>query len=163
MDAPKGRYRVVEKDGRLIVIDNQSGAPVSPSMPPPRAGRPGASPPPPIVAAGENMLDGIAGFLLTLAARDWDKDGNAIIHGEWKEGGKERSWDAVLDKAGQRRLGRALVAFCAAPLFVLILILVDLGALTLPAFALMALPLVWGVWTIRRLMAETGAPLDQSG
>lgn len=30
MDAPKGRYSIVEKGGRLIVIDNATGVPASP-------------------------------------------------------------------------------------------------------------------------------------
>jgi hypothetical protein len=163
MDAPKGRYRVVEKDGRLIVIDNQSGAPASPSMPSPRAsGRPGVSSQP-VIASGTGAVDSIADHLVALAVRKWDGEGRAIVHWRWKENGREKVWDAALDKDQQRRLGRGLLALCTAPLFVLLVLVVDLDVLALPAFALMALPLVWGIWTIRRLMADTGARLDESG
>ena len=58
MDAPKGRYRVEEKDGRLVVIDTATGAPIdSPgpaaSGPAPRGpSRPAGpvAPPPPGIA-----------------------------------------------------------------------------------------------------------------
>ena len=41
MEAPKGRYSVVEKDGRLIVIDNQTGAAAASTTPSPRPGTSG--------------------------------------------------------------------------------------------------------------------------
>lgn len=43
MEPPKGRYSVVEKDGRLIVIDNRTGSPAASNTPSPRPGRPNAS------------------------------------------------------------------------------------------------------------------------
>ena len=43
MEPPKGRYSVVEKDGRLIVIDNQTGSPAASTTPSPQPGRPNAS------------------------------------------------------------------------------------------------------------------------
>jgi hypothetical protein len=154
MDAPKGRYRVVEKDGRLIVIDNQSGASVS-SLPPPSAGRPGTSPPP-VVAGGKGSFDGIADFLLTAAVEDWDAEGRAIIH--WnpniKPGWLYR-WDAVLDQAQQRSLGRALLALFAAPPFGAMFFYSGGDWLRLLGLGLTGLPLAWGVFTILRLRWET--------
>lgn len=162
MDAPKGRYRVVEEDGRLVVIDNESGAPVSSSVPPPAA-RPGAGPPL-IVAPGKGAIDAAADALLGLAVHEWDGKGRAVVR--WRSqgrNGREFRWDASLDKAQQRKLGRGLLAFGAAPLFVLITIFGDLGPLVLPGLALTALPVAWGVWSITRLMKETGANFDDLG
>lgn len=163
MDAPKGRYRVVEKDGRLIVIDNRSGAPVSPSMPPPRAGAgPGASSRP-LIAPGKGALDTLADHLLAVALRKYDGQGRALVHWRWYENGVEKRWDAALDKDQQRRLGRGLLAFLAAPVFLLIVASAGLRALALPFLALAGLCVARGVWTIKRLMAETGAGPDQPG
>ena len=163
MDAPKGRYRVVEEDGRLVVIDNESGSPISSSPPPQPAGRPGSDPAP-IIAPGKGVVDSAADMLLGLAVHEWDEKGRAVVR--WRsqgKNGKEFRWDAVLDKAQQRRLGRGLLAFGAAPLFILVTIFGDLGGLILPGLILTALPVVWGVWTITRLMKETGANLDDLG
>ena len=162
MDAPKGRYRVVEEDGRLVVIDNESGSRIS-SSPQQAAGRPGADPPP-IVAPGRGLVDAAADMLLWLAVHEWDQKGRAVVR--WRsqgKNGKEFRWDAVLDKAQQRRLGRGLLAFGAAPLFVLALIFGDLEALILPGLFLTAIPVLWGVWSITRLMKETGADFDSLG
>jgi hypothetical protein len=162
MDAPKGRYRVIEKDGRLIVIDNLSGDPVSSSMPPPRAsGGPGASPRP-VIAAGKTMVDTLADHLLELAVHEWDGEGRAVVRWRWKESGREKRWDAALDRDQQRRLGRGLLAFLAAPVFVIVMIFADLEALVLPILALTGLCVARGVWTINRLMAETGGRRDGS-
>jgi hypothetical protein len=154
MDAPKSRYKVVEKDGRLVVIDNATGAPATPPPPRPPAARPGAPGPAPLVAEGRGAVDGAADFLLALVTREWDGEGNAVIAWEWKEGGRERRWDARLDPGQQRRLGRALLGVAALPLLVLAFIfgsppVIWVGAvLSLP-------PAVWGVAAIRRLQRET--------
>jgi hypothetical protein len=163
MDAPKGRYRVIEKDGRLVVIDNRSGAPVSPSMPAPRASGGGGASPQPVIASGKGIVDAAADALLTLAVHEWDGEGRAVVRWRWTQNDKEKRWDAALDKAQQSRLGRGLLAFLAAPAFVLVMIVFGPGALALPGFVLAALPVIWGVWTINRLMAETGAQLDDPG
>jgi hypothetical protein len=153
MEAPKGRYSVVEKDGRLVVIDNATGAPASKGISPPRPGRPG-TPPAPIVA-GKGAVDGVADFLLGIAAKDWDREGRAVIHWEWSGKGGTRSWDARLDTAQQRRLGRALLALSAAPVPILALIFLEGGASWL-ATALSLPPVIWGFASIARLQSETG-------
>jgi hypothetical protein len=172
MEAPKGRYSVVEKDGRLIVIDNATGAPAVPAMPSPRPGRPaGSSMPtpspgrpmvasPPIVAA-KGMLDSVADFLLTLAVKEWDSDGYAVVGWEWKENGKTKRWDARLDPARQRRLGRALLRLASAPLFILWLVLLS-GPLMWIALVLTALPVASAVHAVAKLQRETGGIVDRS-
>jgi hypothetical protein len=155
MDAPEGRYRVIEKDGRLIVIDNMTGAPASP--PPPRPGgpaRPGAAAPAPVVAAGRGAIDGAGDFLLALVTREWDGEGRAVIAWEWKEGGRPRRWDARLDAGQQRRLGRALLGVALVPLPVLAFIFGS-GALIWIAAAIALPPAFWGIAAIRRLQRET--------
>lgn len=155
MDAPKSRYRIVEKDGRLVVIDNATGAPVSP--PPPRpAGAPRSGPggPAPVIASGRSAVDGAADFLLALVTREWDGEGRAVIAWEWKESGRTRRWDARLDTGQQRRLGRALLAVAAFPLAILIFILFD-GSARWVGVALALPPVVWGVVAVRRLQRET--------
>src|SRR5687767_8561335 len=107
MDAPQGRYRVVEKDGRLVVIDNETGAPIPSSVASPspgRPGRPGASPAGPVAPAGPGPVDRAADLLLALAAKRWDEQGRAVIAWQWQENGKTRRWDAALDERQQRRL-----------------------------------------------------------
>ena len=80
-----------------------------------------------------------------------------MIAWEWGEKGGRRRWDARLDEAEQRRMGRALVALGAAPLFVAFLIFTDgvlfgLGTLlTLP-------PLAWAAVSLLRLYGETNDP-----
>ncbi|HEX9947594.1 MAG TPA: hypothetical protein VGA98_08645, partial [Allosphingosinicella sp.] len=86
MDAPKGRYRVIEEDGRLVVIDNESGTPIPSSLVPPRRPRPGrspASPPVPVAPAGPGPLDRAGDFLLAVVAREWDSQGRAVIAWRW--------------------------------------------------------------------------------
>ncbi len=180
MEAPKGRYSVIEKDGRLIVIDNSTGAPASSTMPSPRPGAPGgslapirASPspspnrpgatrppgrPPPSsapITAGKGLFDGAADMLVALASKDFDADGNAIVGWEWKSNNRTRRWDARLDPAQQRRFGRALLAICASPLPIVAVLLVDSNALFLGM--VLGVPLfAWGFQSIARLQKETG-------
>jgi hypothetical protein len=154
MDAPKGRYKVVEKDGRLVVIDNATGAPATPPPPrPPGAGRPGAGPPPP-VAQGRAAIDAAADFLLALVTKEWDGEGHAVIAWQWREGGRTRRWDARLDPGQQRRLGRALLGLAGLPLFLLVFIFGNAPAIWLAA-ALALPPAFWGIAAIRRLRRET--------
>ena len=160
MDAPQGRYRVVEKDGRLVVIDNETGAPIPSSVaapPPARSGRPAASPAGPVAPAGPGPIDRAADLLLALAVRRWDEQGRAVIAWQWEENGKVKRWDAALDPGRQRRLGRALLALAAAPLAVIAAILSG-GALVGPAIVLALPPLAWAAFSIRRLYRETNDP-----
>ena len=151
MDAPKGRYSVLEKDGRLIVVDNRSGDPVTRSPAPPGAGAP-----PPVVAPVGSALDGAAALAVRLVARERDEQGRAVIDWEWQENGKTKRWDARLDAPGQRRLGRALLSLAAAPLLLLLAVLLfGLAAIWL-SFLLIAPLAGHGFWSLRRLQAETG-------
>ncbi|HEX8261451.1 MAG TPA: hypothetical protein VF547_01100, partial [Allosphingosinicella sp.] len=79
MDAPKGRYSVVEKNGRLVVIDNGTGAPLPSTVAPPPGprGRAGPAPATPISDAGPGPVDRAADLLVALAARRWDPQGRA--------------------------------------------------------------------------------------
>ena len=160
MDAPKGRYRVVEKDGRLVVIDNATNVPVTPSIAPRAASgaSPGSRPTAagPIVSGpitpGKGALDGAADALLKLAVNRWDGEGRAVIRWRWTENNEPKSWDALLDPSQQRRLGRALLSLVAAPFLFLALILAGLPWL---AFVI-DLPLIfWGIRSIGRLRTET--------
>jgi hypothetical protein len=156
MDAPKGRYSVVEKDGRLIVIDNGTGTPIrSPVAPPSRPGRGGVSPPDP------GALDRAADLLLALAARKRDAQGRAVIAWEWRENGRVKRWDAILDEAQQRRLGRALLALFAAPALIVLLIFAN-GSLFGLGLIFALPPLAWGAFSLRRLYRETDDPSRRS-
>lgn len=155
MDPPKGRYSVVEKDGRLIVIDNGTGAPIPSSFAPPvQGGRPSAGP----VGGGDpGALDRAADLLLALVVRRRDSDGRAVIAWEWRENGKVKRWDAALDHGQQRRMGRALVALVAAPVLLILFIFADAGLAGL-AMLLMLPPLAWAAILLRRLYRETNDP-----
>jgi hypothetical protein len=158
VDAPKGRYSIVEKGGRLVVIDNGTGAPIPSSLAPlPRPGRDGVSPVGPVSGAGPGPLDRAADLLLALAARKRDSQGRAVIAWEWRENGRTKRWDAALDEAQQRRLGRALLALVAAPLLLVLLVLAD-GAWFAFGMLLALPPLAWGAASIRRLYRETNDP-----
>jgi hypothetical protein len=160
MDAPKGRYRVIEEAGRLVVIDNETGAPIPSSLAPPRPpgpGRSSGSAPGPVAAAGPGAVDRIADFLLACAADGWDPQGRAMIGWTWGETGKEQRWDARLDEAAQRRMGRALLALFAAPLFLVFLLFSDGLGFALGALATLP-PAAWGLTTLIRLYNETDDP-----
>lgn len=153
MDAPKGRYRVEEKDGRLTVIDTLAGAPASPVAPPPRpaAAHPlGAG----SVSAPPGLFERYGRLLLRLVVNRWDEEGRAVLRWEWEQNGRTERWDAALGAAQQKRLGRALAAVSAFPIFVLLAIFAGPGLtwLLLPV----ALPAsFWGVWAVMRLKRET--------
>jgi hypothetical protein len=160
MDAPKGRYRVVEKDGRLIVIDNEAGGPIPSTIAPPRPGRPGppgVPPSGPVAPAGPGPIDRAADALLALAVRRWDSDGRAIIAWKWEVNGQERRWDAALDAPRQRRLGRALLALCSVPLVPLLIFIS--GAWGAVVGMVLAVPLAgWGWVSLQGLVRETNDP-----
>src|SRR3954452_17575869 len=108
MDPPATRYRVIEKDGRLIVVDN--GVPISPSIGPPPPARPGRPSPAPVGSGDSGAIDRFGRLVLTRVTREWDSQGRAVIAWQWEQNGVKKRWDAVLDEGQQRRLGRALVA-----------------------------------------------------
>jgi hypothetical protein len=159
VDAPKGRYSVVEKDGRLVVIDNGTGAPIPSTFAPPpvRAGRSATSQSAPVSGAGPGPVDRAADFLLTVAAREWDSQGRAVIAWKWQQNGKDKRWDAALDQRQQRRMGRALLAVAAAASLPLVLLLAGTAAFALAL--LLIFPLVgWGALSLQRLYRETNDP-----
>ena len=158
MEAPRGRYSVIEKDGRLVVIDNGTGAPIPSSVAPPaRPDRGGASPAGPVSGAGPGPLDRTADLLLALASKRRDSQGRAVIAWEWQENGKVKRWDAALDEGQQRRMGRALLALVAAPLLLILAIFTGGGLIGL-ALVLALPPLTWAAVSIRRLYRETNDP-----
>jgi hypothetical protein len=133
MDAPGGRYRVEEKDGRLTVIDIATGARASPVTPSPK---PGGAPPGGAggVSSPPGLVDRYGRLLLSLVVR---------------------RWDAALGPAEQKRLGRALVAVSVFPIFVLFAIFAGTSLIWL------LLPIVlpaafWGVGAVMRLKRDTG-------
>ena len=160
MDAPKGRYRVIEKDGRLVVIDNGTGAPIPSTIAPPQPGRTGhpvTLQPGPVEPAGPGPIDRAAARLLALAVREWDPQGRAIVAWKWEVNGEERRWDAALDAPRQRRLGRALLALCSVPLVPLLLFFG--GAWGAVMGMLLAGPLAgWGWVSLQGLVRETNDP-----
>jgi len=154
MDAPKGRYRVEEKDGRLVVIDTVTGGPASSVTPAPRpqssrAGAPAETDRPP------GLLDRYGRLLLRLAVNGRDREGRAIVRWEWEQNGRPRRWHAALGAAEQRRFGRALAAVSAFPLLVFVTIFAGTGPLWL-LFPLALPATFWGVWAIARLQRDTG-------
>ena len=148
MDAPKGRYRVEEKDGRLTVIDTATGAPAtSVTSPRPPQGQSA-------VAEPTGLLDRYARLLLALVVNRRDEEGRAILAWEWEQNGRKQRWDAALGPSEQKRLGRALVGVSAFPILALFTIVAGPGLLWWLLF--LALPATfWGVWAIMRLKRET--------
>ncbi|HEX8238244.1 MAG TPA: hypothetical protein VF574_00710 [Allosphingosinicella sp.] len=159
MDAPRGRYSVIEKDGRLVVIDNGTGAPIPSSLAPPPAARGGTASTgtSPVAGAGPGTIDVAAGALLAVAAKGWDSEGRAIIAWRWEQNEQQKRWDAVLDERQQRRMGRALLALCLAPPAVLLLMVAGGSGIGLLAVPALLLPL-WGALSLRRLYRETNDP-----
>lgn len=160
MDAPKGRYQVIEKDGRLVVIDNETGAPIpsaAASPLPARSGRPDPRSSGPVAPAGPGPLDRAADLLVALAAKEWDPKGRAVIAWEWRENGKPKRWDAALDESQQRRMGRALLALVTGPMLLVLAILTG-GALIGLALILFLPALAWALLSLRRLHRETNDP-----
>ncbi|MBV8688267.1 MAG: hypothetical protein JOZ90_16050 [Alphaproteobacteria bacterium] len=147
MEAPPTRYRVIEKEGRLVVIDTATGEAASRSPAPPP--EPGGG----FVVTEASWLDRAADFAAARATRGRDAQGRAIVAWEWKRNGRTQRWDAALDSGQQRRLGRALVAMAAAfP----IVFLSFVSAHPLIGL-LLAAPLVGGgAIALNRLQAETG-------
>ena len=149
MDAPKGRYSVLERDGRLVVVDNQTGEPATTAPAPRPAGSPA------VVAPTPSTIERAAALAVRFAASGWDEQGRAVIGWEWQENGRTKRWDARLDAAGQRRLGRALLSLVAAPVVLLLGILpFGFGAFWL-ALLLAASLAIRGYVGLRRLHGET--------
>lgn len=153
MEAPPTRYRVVEKDGRLIVIDTAGGgtaggaSPIRPSLAP--AGR--AAP----VMHGKGTFDSFADALAALTGKGRDAEGRLLIAWEWTRNGKRKRWNAALDPGQQRRLGRALIAL-GSPVPLVLLAFVSGWPF---AGFLLALPLILsGAIRLNRLQRETDGP-----
>lgn len=150
LDAPPGRYRVVEKDGRLVVVDNRSGTAVPPTL---RLRAQAKDAPTLPRAAGANALDRAGAFMVRLVVRQWDEEGRAVIHWRWsRPNGKPYYWNGRMDAAQQRRLGRALLALAAVPL----LLLIGAFATGLPFIGFLAgLPLLfYGTTRLNKLRGE---------
>ncbi|HEY0412997.1 MAG TPA: hypothetical protein VGD66_07640 [Allosphingosinicella sp.] len=146
MDAPPTRYRVEEKDGRLIVIDTATGAPASPSAPP----RVGAGTRP--IAPGRGLVDALCDALVARASTGRDAEGRAVIAWEWKQNRQTKRWDAALDSGQERRLGRALLSFVSAAPLMLVFFIAGHPFIGL----FVSLPSVGrGLWMLNRLQAET--------
>jgi hypothetical protein len=159
VDAPKGRYSIVEKDGRLVVIDNGTGAPIPSTIapPPPRPGRGAPATLSPVSGRDPGAIDRAADRLVALAAREWDGEGRAIIAWKWEQNGQKKRWDAALDPRQQRRLGRALLALCAVALLPVFILFAGGAASALAAVFILP-PAGWGAVSLQRLYRETNDP-----
>jgi len=117
MDAPKTRYRVIEKQGRLIVIDTATGAPATPDAyaPPRQTGQPAS-----FIELGsepfERLAAAIANSIVKIAIRERTPEGDAIVDWNWTVNGRNRSWHARLDRDQERALGHALLQFVPLPI-----------------------------------------------
>jgi hypothetical protein len=153
MEAPRSRYRVEERNGRLVVTDTASGVPVSSlgAAPPPRGLDLAGGADRPIARVG-GLRDSAGAFLVKRAAKSWDSEGRAVVAWEWEVNGRKRRWDAALDEAQQRRLGRALLAFVNAAAAGAVLVLAGLPFLAVLAAAPL---LIRGWWGLSRLQSET--------
>jgi hypothetical protein len=148
MDAPPSRYRVIEKDGRLIVVETGTGAPAPSVAPRSAVPRPSAAP----MTEGKGLLDSVADAFAAGVSKGRDPEGRIIIAWEWKQNGRTKRWDAALDPGQQRRLGRALLAMLAP--FPLVFALFAAGQ---PFFGLViTVPFIgWGAVALNRLQSET--------
>jgi hypothetical protein len=161
MDAPKSRYRIEEKDGRLVVTDTGPLDPVSaprrdaalphagPSIPP-------HAPKPHSLGGPSQGPRGLTALLLRAIVSRWDDQGRAVIAWEWEQNGAMRRWDAVLDARQQRRLARAMAAIFAFPLLLMLSIVGGTDAFAVP-IGLAFVATAWGVMTVGRIRRETGA------
>jgi len=148
MDVPPSRYRVVEKDGRLIVIDTSTGAATGAAPAAPM--RSGSAPAAPV----NGLLDRVADAAAQVVGTGRDPQGRMIVAWEWTQNGKVKRWDAALDPAQQRRLGRSLLSIVAPiPLAVVLF----LAGQPFIGFVI-ALPLILsGGIGLNRLQSETQA------
>jgi hypothetical protein len=153
MEAPKGRYSVREQDGRLVVIDNETGAPATAQVPRQR-GSPTSTAQPGSLEPGKGPVEWLGNLLVRIVSERIDEEGRAIISWQWTEkGGRVRHWDAALDKGQQRRLGRALLAIASFPLLVLLLIFTDIPVV--PALFVVVPLALWGSFSVTRLQRQT--------
>jgi hypothetical protein len=146
MEAPPSRYRVVEKDGRLIVIDTATGTATGAAPPlPARSG-------PPPVAPGKGVMAALADGAAQVVSKGRDSDGRLVIAWEWTEKGKTKQWNAALDASQQRRLGRAILSIVAPVPVVIVTFIAGRPFLGLVA----GVPLILaGALGLNRLQAET--------
>ncbi len=119
LDTPPSRYRIVEKDGRLIVYDrgvqvSGGGAkPAAPMRAAPVAARQAAAPmrasAQPDAASGH--LGRLADKTATLFARRRNADGSLLIRATRSEGLRKRTQEATLTPAQARTYGMSLLGF----------------------------------------------------
>lgn len=135
---PPSRYRVVERDRRLVVIDTWAkGAPASDSRSAPRpiAGvrpmaRPATAPRPGI--ADPRGATGLAGLLVRIACMGSDDGAGRRILTTHEYYDAKGPRDIVLSAAAERRLGRALTISVAAVAVALVI-----GWFGMPLFVLL--------------------------
>jgi pimeloyl-ACP methyl ester carboxylesterase len=162
MDVPPSRYRVIEKEGRLVVIDTAASEPgdstAEPRQGPRRRLRLSAGP---IVSGLVSVRDWLADFVLGAAVREWDNAGRAVIDWRYQDrNGVDFEWQARLDLDEQDRLGRALLEIATAPLLIIAWIAFDSGWVRLIAFLLCAPTMVWGMMQLLGLRGETNGRDD---
>ena len=141
---PPSRYRVVERDRRLVVVDSWAkNAPPGEGKPAPRpgvAGTPGARLPGttrPGIASPRGAT-GLAGILVRIACFGSDDgDGHPILStvAYYDDRGPR---DITLAPAGERRLGRMLVTVIVALFVAVVLLSLVLPFLVVLFFAAIA-------------------------
>lgn len=116
---PPPRYKIVERDGRLITIDTWAKkGPPAPNVPPPLTPRTD------FAAAGGGFGEMLVASLLTVrdeqgrrlltTSPNWDRKGPRII---------------ALSARGERRIGAVLVTLCILALLVIAAAIIDLDLL----------------------------------
>lgn len=150
MDAPRTRYRVLEKDRRLIVVDTASGEALSHPGPRPAVG----------MEAVAGPLDRAALLLAGFAIKRRDAQGRAVVSWSGTVNNQPKKWEAWLDQAQERRFGRALLGIVPFPALILLLVLLPFGAalwgvLMVPAFLLMLAAIVGLLALMRETRGQT--------
>lgn len=155
MDVPKTRYRVIERDRKLIVIDTWTGDPATKAMPLP-ASPSARSPGLPRIAIGRGVFDRLALACARIGTKGRDAQGRALVRWDYKVNNKPRRWEAALDPAQELRFGRALMGLASFPATFLALFVPGVNMFAV----LLLLPtLLWALWSFVRLSAlqkETG-------
>lgn len=142
---PPPRYRVVERDRRLVVIDTwNKGAPTSDPGPAPRPGVAGKAPSRPATTTRPGIADGqgatgLAGVLVRIACFGSDDGaGHPILttHEYYDAKGPR---DITLSAGGERRLGRMLINIGIALIFAVAVMWFLLPLLVLLVFGAIAI------------------------
>ncbi|HEX4695165.1 hypothetical protein [Sphingomonas sp.] len=127
LEAPPSRYRVIERDGRLVVIDRQAGEQQLPlslaSSPlvrvePPISSRPASPSPKSMIADPPGLLRSVAA---AVTGEVRDDDGRLLLDtANWFDSKAPRT--IALSPAGERRLGAVVLALAAAALVAIALV-----------------------------------------